>query len=380
MTKYEIENLGEHGMADSTSSLRILLVGGYGVVGTQVAELLRAHHPSATLLIAGRRISEATAVASRLGNAEPVQIDTQAADPLAGIGGRIDAVAQLVHDHDDAVLRATIRRSAAYIDITRGAAPQTRAYAAAALESPHAPVMFASNWMAGVPAIVAMHLASRLAQVETVAISILFYGADKGGPDSEGAGDTLATSFMSRVNGAWQKTPPMSDPVSIRFPSGLERPVYRLAMADGVTLAQATSARDVAVRLGLDSAATTKTTHFMVRTGLWSMLQSERMTWLRKRLTHNPSKEGAPHEIVVEVTGRGSDGKDRTLRAGLLDSKGQSHLTALGVVANLERALGLHGEKLRPGVAVPETAPNGARLLQLLRAARVTVELTPPEI
>lgn len=354
---------------------RILLVGGYGVVGAQVAAMLRRHHPDLRLLIAGRRLEAATELATRLGNAEPVRLDTHAPDPLESIAGPLDAVVMLVHDHDDVTLRSAVKRGIPYLDITRGSSAQARAYVTTALLDPAAPVLFASNWMAGVPAIIAMHQARTLAKVSSIALSILFYGNDKGGPDSEGASDTLAEPFESRMSGQWKKTASMGDPIPMRFPGGMERPVYRMAMADMMTLAQATGAQDVAVRLGLDNATTGRITSFLVRTGLWSVLQSERMAWLRKRLSHNPTAKGAPHEIVIEVAGQTAGGAPASLRATLLDPAGQSHLTAIGVVTNLERLIGLGCTPLRAGIAIPETSPDGARLLALLAAEGVQASL-----
>lgn len=354
---------------------RVLLVGGYGVVGAQVAAMLRRHHPELRLLIAGRRKEAAEKLAGALGNAEPVSLDTHAPDPLEGVAGTLDAVVMLVHDHDDATLRSAIRRHIPYLDITRGNSAQARAYVVTALAPPASPVLFASNWMAGVPAILAMHLSARLAMTEAVALSILFYGNDKGGPDSEGASDTLAEPFEARIRGEWKKAASMGDAVTITFPSGLERPVYRMAMADMMTLAQATGARDVAVRLGLDDANTGRITSFLVRSGVWSVLQSDRMAWLRKRLSHNPTARGAPHELVVEVSGKTMGGTNASLRATVLDPAGQSHLTSVGVVANLERLLGLGCAPLRAGTAVPETSPDGTRLLALLEAEGVKVSI-----
>lgn len=192
--------------------------------------------------------------------------------------------------------------------------------------------------MAGVPAILAMHLARDLAPVDAVTLSILYDMSETIGPDSADAGSTMSEPFMARVDGAWRKVEGLSDPVAVTFPSGRERPTVRVSMADVITLAQATRARDVAVRIGVEPA--------------------------------RESPGVVSHEIIVELTGR-----QRTRRAAILDPHGQAHLTALGVVANLERVLGLTGEPLRPGIAVPETAPDGERLLHLLREEGVTVSL-----
>jgi saccharopine dehydrogenase-like NADP-dependent oxidoreductase len=315
---------------------RILLVGGYGVVGSRVATQLRRHHPALQLLIAGRSHDKAAELARRTGNAVAAVVDTATTDPLASVKGDIAAVLALVHDHDDNLLRSAVARGLPYIDITRGVAAQTRAHFTASLSHVRAPVMFASNWMAGVPAILAMHLARDLAPIDSVTLSILYDMSETIGPDSADAGSTMSEPFMARVDGAWRKVEGLSDPVTVKFPSGRERPTVRVSMADVITLAQATRAKDVAVRIGIEPAR------------------------------ENPGP--VSHEIVVEVSG--AKGRHRL---ALLDPHGQAHLTATGVVANLERVLGLTGKPLHPGLCVPETAANGERLIAMLRAEGVTL-------
>jgi hypothetical protein len=314
----------------------ILLVGGYGVVGSRVATQLRRHHPGLQLVIAGRSHDKAANLARSLGNAEAAVVDTTNADPLASVKGEVAAVLALVHDHDDNLLRSAIARDLPYVDITRGVAAQTRAYFSASLSPVRAPTMLASNWMAGVPAILAMHLARNLAPIDSVTLSILYDMSETIGPDSADAGSTMSEPFMARVDGAWRKVEGLSDPVTVKFPSGRERPTVRVSMADVITLAQATRAKDVAVRIGIEP-------------------QRE-----------NPGP--VSHEIVIEVVGP----KGRR-RVTLLDPHGQAHLTATGVVANLERVLCLNGPPLHPGLSVPETAGDGERLIHLLRAEGVTL-------
>lgn len=350
---------------------RVLLVGGYGVVGTQTAELLRRHHPQLRLVIGGRTLTTAQALADRLGNADALVVDTRTPDPLAN-AGQLAAVAGLVHDPDDHLLRAAIRRGVAYIDITRGVTAQTRAYVAAALESPTAPVLFASNWMAGVPAVLAVNEARKFSHVDSINLSILFDRNDKTGPDSADAGGGLSESMTVRTGGAWKTVAPMSAAARVRFPSGRRRAVFRMNMADVTTLAQATGAKDVAVRIGLDSNIAAHAMRALLRTGLWNVLQALPSS---KSPAHNPKAAGATHEIVVEIAGQRA-GKPSTQRIDIVDPKGQAHLTAIGAVANLERLLGLTGAPLRTGVAVPETAGDAARLLHLLRAEGVDVRMT----
>lgn len=339
----------------------VLLVGGYGLVGAQSAASIRRHHPQLKLIVAGRTLARAKALADTLGNAEAAVVNTGDADPLAQIGP-VDAVVGLVHDAEDNLLRAAMRRGAAYVDITRLAAPQARAYVAASLETARTPVLFASNWMAGVPAILAVHAAREFSRVDSIALSVLFDRADKTGPDAADAAGALAEAVTARIRSAWRVVKPMSGPRRVRFPSGRTRTVYRMNMADVTTLAKATGARDVAMRIGLDSNGAARAMWLLMRLGLSNLLRSPAAQ----------SAAGAAHEIVIDIAGQRAGKTDRR-RITILDPKGQAHLTALGVLANVERVLGLTGEPLRPGVAVPETAPDGKRLLELLRAENVAV-------
>lgn len=352
-----------------TSSPRVLLAGGYGVVGTMVATLLRKHHPDLRLVIAGRRHDAAAAFAKQLGNAKPLVMDVSKQDPLSG-AGEISAVLGLVHDPDDHLLRAAIRKGVAYADITRGLEAQIMAFATAALETPIAPVLLTSNWMAGVPAILAAGAAREFTQVDRVELSILFDRNDKTGPDSADAGTGLDERFTVRTGGAWRIVPPMSAPERVTFPSGRTRIVSRMSMADVVTMAQATGAKDVLVRIGLDSDGATRAMRFLIKTRLWGLLQA---LTRGKTPAHNPKAAGAPHEIVIALSGT-RDGKKHARRLTLLDRKGQAHLTAIGAAAAAERILGLDGQAaLRPGLALPETAPNEARLRELLRQEGVEI-------
>jgi hypothetical protein len=59
--------------------------------------------------------------------------------------------------------------------------------------------------------------------------------------------------------------------------------------------------------------------------------------------------------VLVTLIGKGVDGADKTVRASLLDDQGQTHLTALGGVIQVERALDLGGNSgLSHGVTFPE--------------------------
>lgn len=77
------------------------------------------------------------------------------------------------------------------------------------------------------------------------------------------------------------------------------------------------------------------------------------------------------HEIVVEARGQTARGEALAKRASILDPQGQAHLTTLSALVGLEAIAGLGRPQIRPGIAIPETAPDAARLIALLAAEGV---------
>ncbi|MDO8290601.1 MAG: hypothetical protein Q7T44_15410 [Parvibaculum sp.] len=360
-------------MSATTNPKRILLAGGYGVVGAQVARLLRARHPDLDIVIGGRRLKEAARLADELGHASGITLDARTDEPLKDIND-IDAIGVFIHESDDQLLRAAASRGLAYMDITRGWDALARALGVAVLHDLKAPVLFSSHWMAGGPAIVSRGLADGLTRVTSIDMSILYYAGDKMGPDSASAGEGMSLGFAARVGGAWRRVGPLSDDRLVKFPSGAERRVYRMNMGDMVTPALATGARDVGVRIGFDTGNALGSMRTLIRLGLWDLLM--KLPSMSAVAATKPGK-GAPHEIVIEVTGE-KDGRAIKRRATIIDPQGQSHLTALGAVHALERVAGLGREPLRAGAALPETGFTGdelARLRALYEAHGVVLTL-----
>ena len=77
----------------------ILIAGGYGVVGQQVAEIIRANHPELPIVIAGRNPEKGQALANKLGNASVLSLDMQQPNPLKNLKPR--AVLAAVNDPND---------------------------------------------------------------------------------------------------------------------------------------------------------------------------------------------------------------------------------------------------------------------------------------
>lgn len=349
----------------------ILIAGGYGVVGAQLAELIRQRHPELPLLIAGRNPAKARALVEKLNNAAALQLDLEQPDPLQGLKPR--AIIAVVNDPQDYLLLEAARNGIPYLDLTRWTERLKAVRLRLAGEKLSAPVMLSSAWMAGVAALTAVSLARQLKTVEKIEISVLYSLKDKAGPNSAEYMDRLATPYPVWLNGEQKLVKPLSDPLRVRFPGGYSANTYRFDTPDQLTLPEITGAKTVTARIAFDEAFSTGLLVFLTRSGIWKLLSGERFTPLRRAMLYNPGK-GASHEIIVDATGLSAANAPQHLRAEIVDPQGQTHLTAVGALIQLERLLGLDGQPApTPGVLYPETAPNLPTAFQTLESLGLSI-------
>lgn len=348
----------------------VLIVGGYGVVGAQLAALIRRRSPALELLIAGRSQAAAGRAAAGLGNAAGIAVDVTADDPLAGPRTAPAAIIAAVNDPGSSLMKAAISRAIPYIDITRWTERLMEAHALAQSLQPRASVSLASSWMAGLSAILARQACEGVHEVDTIRTSILFRLKDKAGPNSVEYADRLSIPFRVWEEGRWRRARAMTDPLPVIFPSGEAARVYRFDEPSQETLVGATGARSVASRIAYDDASAMRSMVFMVRSGLWRLISGRMFTKLRHSLIYHPG-EGAAHEILIEVFGR-----DVSRRASLMDPAGQTHLTAVGAYIQLCEVIGLEGCVPRPaGVHLPEYATGFSLARRILESEGVEVKL-----
>lgn len=342
----------------------ILIIGGYGVVGTQICQMLSNRHPHVKMVIAGRSVHQARLAASRYPRAEGLRIDVTEQDPLAGMAHMPDAILLVVNDHRDNVLRSAINRGVAIIDIARWSTRVADAERIAKGMQIYAPIILASGWMAGAVSATINAVTPSAHVWRQIDIDILFRTSDKAGPDSIAGFLEVHRPFQIWHGGARKTVASLSDPRQQVFPSGASAKVYRFSTPDQESLVGSEIATGVAVRLGYDSAGTTRAFVLMVRSGLWGRLPA---AW-RKKLLYNPG-DGAEHEIVVNLFD-----EDGPKRIEIGDAGGQTHMTAAGAVLQVERVLGIGGRLVpEPGVGYPEEAIDGPADLKSLRELGVTI-------
>lgn len=345
----------------------LLIVGGYGLVGEQAARLLRERHPGLPLLLGGRHPERAQRLARAIG-AETVTVDVTRPEPLAALAQRPAAVLAVVTDPRDYLLTDAMRRGIPIADVNRaGPASILDATIAAARERPAAPVLLSGSWMAGVSALAAAAAVRAAGGARRVDITALASSDDKIGPDSWGFSDRLAWPYYAMRDGRRQPTQPLSGLRQARCADRGDHPAVLVGTLEQTTLPVTLGVPTVETRMALHSKAALYGLIALKRSGALRGLARPALHGVRAALLQRP---GAGDFVGLTVTAHGPAGP---VSIDLLDSRGQSHLSAVGAACAAERVL-MPG--FPPGVSFPEQSADPQADLELLRQAGVVVRLT----
>ncbi|MGY2116872.1 saccharopine dehydrogenase [Nocardia gipuzkoensis] len=342
----------------------VLLVGGYGVVGTEVARMAAASLP---LLLTGR----ATERGRELATATGAGLRSWDLSDPAPFGAGVRAVAGLVNDPDDRVLRAAIAGGVPFVDITRWTARLQRAATVAAMLGPTAPVLLSSSWMGGVSSLVAAHLADELGGADTVDVAIRWDLRDRAGADSVEFMDRLGLDYEVTEGGRRRTIMPLSDSRRVRVGDNVTR-VARIDTPEQFTLPLTLGTATAATRIGFSSTATTSALLAVKRLGFFRWGRGDRFTGARRTLLYAPG-DGGIAQLRIDVTHNGL-----TRSALVTDPAGQAHLTAVGALLGIRRVLGLDGAPTRVGVHFPEQTPIPTEVPAMLADHGVALRIETP--
>lgn len=324
-----------------THSQTILVVGGYGVVGSRIAKILDRRNTAVRILLGGRSIDKATALASTLKKAQGVEFDVDDPGSLSRLPVQPDVVIVAVNDLKNVTLHAAIKAGIAIMDITRWTDRVRDLEAIAAAEKPRSPVIVGSSWMACIPGALTLSAATELDSIDSIDISVLYAMKDISGSNSVDYMDRLTAPFPVIRDGKEAVAIPYTEGRKVKFENNYRASVYRFDSPDQHILPHLTGAGSVAARIAFDSKASTFVFWLIIRSGLWGLLSGKRFKSLRHSLMHKPGP-GAPHLVRVDMVGRRAGRKvRRTLH--VTDPEGQSHMTAVGAVLQAEWVLGLNG-------------------------------------
>lgn len=345
----------------------VLIVGGYGTVGTALTRLAAAEWP---LLITGRNPERGSHLTSSSVPGEQRKVtvkkvsvqkwDLNQAEPFAA---KVRAVISTVNDPHDRVLRAGVTAGIPYVDVTRWTSRVTRALTLATLLRPTAPVSLSSGWMGGVTNIVAAALAQDVGGGDKIDVAIRYDINDQAGADSVDFMDRLGLDFEVRKGGQAAVVRPLTDTRWVDI-AGHRTKVARLDTPEQFTMPLTLGAGSVSTRIGFSSNASTTALLAARAVGLFRWGSGARWAPLRRSFLYSPGSGGTAH-IRIDVKGPAG-----TRTAVISDPQGQAHLTALGGLLGLRSVL---AEGTGPGVTFPESTPDPASRLAELESHGVTI-------
>lgn len=321
---------------------RILIAGGWGLVGSRIAKVLREAGHDLDIVLAGRNPDSGKALATGLG-ASLVRLDV--AHPAEGLAaaGPVDLVIAALQDPDDTLLAAALRSGAGHIGITRTVDNMaTSAITAAACA--RRPAMMLGHWQAGVLTLAALSTARRFDRVDSVEMAALYDYADPIGPMTAADATGFVGEALILQNGRWRKV--LAPDAARSVPRAGQAPFDAMPMGvlDTPALAAMTGAKDVRFDLGSgDSLGTT-------------------------------AGRAASHDLYIDISGSMAGGAPTHRRILVTDPLGQAHLTALGILIGAERVLGLDGDRPPEGLVFPESAIDPDRAVARLRDFGVRIE------
>ncbi|MCP3102595.1 NAD(P)-dependent oxidoreductase [Myxococcus sp. K15C18031901] len=325
----------------SNTQKPVLILGGSGVVGSLAARTLRRLHPTLPIVIGGRDLARAEAVARELGHAEATRVDLERADLGQPASRAYGAIAMFVKDDSLRSLRYAQSQGAAYLGISTGlfeVAPEVAYF----IHQPgRSAVLLDSSWLAGAATLATLHFAREFQSLETIEIAAVLDEQDLGGPAALADVTRQAAATQSTLlleQGRWRWVDVASSSRTVRGVDGSEVQVQPYALLDPASLAAATDAKSI---------------RFDLRVG---------MSAARRR--------GEPFstEFIIELEGTRKDGTRGRVRHEVSHPAGQAPVTAMGVAVGLERLLGLvGGAPAAPGLYLPETLIEPEHLVRRLQ-------------
>jgi saccharopine dehydrogenase-like NADP-dependent oxidoreductase len=351
----------------------ILIVGGYGVVGSRIARELTPEY-AGRLIIAGRSAERAQGTAALIGHGTRGRvIDVE--DP-ASIEAALEGVAVAVNCIDQPrrlLLSAVLERGSRYTDITphlvqlgRGTAFEkidARARASGAC------VVLGTGIVPGISNVMVRALADALGGADEIETSLLLDARDISGPASlEYFLQEVAMTFDVHIDGSDLRKRAFSEPRLIQYPPPVgARQSYLFPFSDQVLYPRSMGARTVITRLALDPPWLAGALGLLSRSGVARLLAAKSIRRLFARGRHDRHGPGAPFALRVDV---GHHGRSRH---ATLVGQTQAHAAALGA-AGVARLLAA-GQVHEAGAWMPDQVVEPAPFLAWLAARGLKVEL-----
>lgn len=328
---------------------RILIVGGYGLVGSNIARLIRKNYPTVELILAGRNHKNGEAFAAELQYAETAFINLNETI-VWSLYGKIDLIITAMEDHKNVLREVAIERGIAQITITEIAEEISPTVFLSLQKKPKAPIVFASHWQAGIITLVTKQLAARFKEISKVETAAVYDNLDPVGPLVAGQIDGFVAKAIMREERRWKIVEAAENAKNITLADGSQVVGYPMSTLDVPSIAAFTNTANVRFDFAYGTSIGTK------------------------------NGKVASHDLYIDMEGVLVSGEKVVFRSVVEGSKGSSHLTAVGVYLITEALLGTEKQPAlqEGGMYLPEVLVNTDTIIDRLKEFDIKIyeELT----
>lgn len=352
---------------------KILIVGGYGVVGRRITSELGPDYPD-RVVIAGRHLARAEQAAAAVGHGvRGRSIDI--AEP-SSIASALEGVAVIISCIDQpgrALLWAAVERGLRYTDITphltelgRGARYEKIAAAARVCG---ARLVLGTGIVPGISNVMVRALADALGGANEIETALLLGAADVSGPASfDYFLQELAMSFNIYIGGEDRPARAFSVPRLVEYPQPVGPQLsYLFPFSDQVLYPRTMGVSTAVTRLAIEPAWLARALSIVAQSGASHLLAIEKIRHaIARRRLDRPSDKGARFALRVDVK-RGESSRYATLLG-----QTQADAAAAGA-AGVARML-IEGDVREPGAWMPEQIVDPVPFLSRLATRGLKVD------
>ncbi|WP_155593424.1 saccharopine dehydrogenase NADP-binding domain-containing protein [Lysinibacillus cavernae] len=249
----------------------ILIVGGYGEVGSKIATLLLSSYPN-RVCIAGRNLEKAKQFCAQHHDlAKPIQMDVSKTVPSQQLAN-VALVIMCLEQKNTSFAHLCLKEGIKYIDITASYAFLKKLEDLHLIaEQNHSTAVFSVGMAPGLTNLMAMHAAQQLSSIEKLHISILL-----------GAGDTHGTAailwILQQLNIPYytyrnRKVANFTKKRIVQFKGIGKRSVYQFNFSDQHTLTRHYSHIPIETRLGFDVESLNRYVSFLQKSRIAYLLK-----------------------------------------------------------------------------------------------------------
>ncbi len=305
---------------------RILIVGGYGQVGSNIARLIRKADSNAELILAGRNPINGERLAKELANAGTAYVNLEEGINIRQFG-KVDLIISALDDHSNALRETAITNGIACISVSE-LADQIAPTAFLSLHKTiAAPVIFAGHWQGGLLTLVVKHLAARFSSINKIETAGLYDPKDPVGPLVTEEVKGFVGKALIRQDAKWLFKESKDNTRLIKLYNLTSAVGYPMSTLDVPSIAAFTGAENI------------------------------RFDFIVGESIGSSNGFDASHDLYIEIEGTLLSGEKKKLRTIVSGPRGNSHLTAVGIYLITESILGLRGQPAHKagGLFLPET-------------------------